>query len=76
MTRFYFDVRDDFYSADDNVGSDLAGVETARREAVRLVTSIATDVFNANGSGVTVKVRDDDRALFEVSVSLSCRDFC
>ena len=72
--RYYFDVRDDFYSAEDEKGEELADVDAARREAVRVATSIAGDVFGADGSSITVRVRDQVQPLFELRVSLSRRE--
>ena len=72
--RYYFDNDDDFYSANDDAGEELSGIDAARHEAVKVATSIARDLFTANGSGITVTVRDKTQAVFEVSVSLSRRD--
>jgi hypothetical protein len=72
--RYFFDIRDDFYSADDADGEELSGVDAAHREAVKVATSIAGDLFIAKGSEITVTVRDEQRPLFAISVNLSRKD--
>jgi hypothetical protein len=67
--RYYFDLQDDVYSAGDRDGIDLPSVEDARQKANDIATSIARDLFNANGSKVLVTVRDDTKPLFAVTVS-------
>ncbi len=72
--RYFFDIRDDFYAAEDNDGEELAGIEAARREAVRVASSIAGDLFASEGSAITVTVRDENRPVFEVNVNISRRN--
>jgi Domain of unknown function (DUF6894) len=72
--RYFFDIRDDFFAAEDDQGEELAGPDIARREAVKVATSIAEDLFVANGSEITVIVRDEERPLFEIIVNLRTRD--
>jgi hypothetical protein len=72
--RFYFDIQDDFYIASDDAGGDFPSVEAARREAVTVATSIARDLFMANGSQVTVTVRDDVKPLWQMTVTLTRKD--
>lgn len=72
--RYFFDIRDDFYASDDPDGEELAGPEAARREAIKIATSIAGDVFVSNGAKVAVTVRDGQRSLFEVIVTLSAEE--
>ncbi|WLB24120.1 DUF6894 family protein [Bradyrhizobium japonicum] len=72
--RYFFDIRDDFYSADDADGEELSGIDAAHREAVKVATSIAGDVFVAEGFEITVTVRDEERPIFEVSVNLNRKD--
>ena len=71
---YFFDIRDDFYAAVDDQGLELTGLDAARREAVRLATAIAPDVFAADGAEITVTIRNEDQTMFEVSVSLRARD--
>lgn len=72
--RYFFDVRDDFYAAVDDQGSELTDHDAARREAVRLATSIAPDVFAADGAEITVTIRSEEQSLFDVSVTLRTRN--
>jgi len=68
--RFYFDVYDDIYSAVDNDGIDLPTVEDARKKANHITTSIARDVFDGDGSKVSVTVRDETKIVFMMTVRL------
>lgn len=72
--RYFFDIRDDFYSADDDAGEDLPDIDAARREAVRIATHIASDIFVANGSEVRGVIRGEQKPLFEVTVKLNTKD--
>jgi hypothetical protein len=72
--RYFFDIRDDFYSAEDMDGEELPGIDAAHKEAIKVATSIAGDLFVAKGSEITVTVRDEQRPLFAVSVNLSRKD--
>jgi hypothetical protein len=73
--RFYFDIHDDYYSAQDEQGIDLANAEAARQHANKVATSVACDVFEASGSQLTVTVRDGTRPLFALVLTLSLRQF-
>jgi hypothetical protein len=73
--RYYFDVHDDVYSAQDKDGIDLPSVNEARKKAYEIATSIAQDVFNAGGSKLLVTVRDHTKPLFALTVTLSIEDF-
>jgi len=68
--RFYFDVHDEIYSAVDNDGTTLHQVEDARKKANQIATAIARDVFDANGSKISVTVRDQNKILFVMTISL------
>ena len=72
--RYYFDIRDNFYASEDDLGVEMSGVDAARQEAVKVASSIAGEVFLAKGSEVIVRVRDQERPLFEVALSLCERD--
>jgi len=72
--RFYFDIRDDFYTAVDAEGVNLPTVEAARKEGSDLAASIARDLFQSNGSQVVVTVRDDAKPLFELTLTLTQKD--
>jgi hypothetical protein len=73
--RYYFDVRDDFVAVSDGEGTKYASREAARKEAIVTATSIARDVFTANGSQVTLTVRSEDGPLFEMTVTLVRKEF-
>jgi hypothetical protein len=68
--RFYFDVHDEIYSAVDNDGTTLLQLEDARKKANDIATAIARDVFDANGSKLSVTVRDQSKILFVMTISL------
>ena len=72
--RYFFDIRDDFYAANDDDGADFLDPAAARREALRAATTIAEDLFIANGSAIKVTVWDDDGPLFEIVVYLKMKD--
>ncbi|AWL93011.1 hypothetical protein CIT37_12935 [Bradyrhizobium ottawaense] len=72
--RYFFDIRDDSYSADDDAGEYLPDIDAARREAVRIATQIAGDIFLAKGSEVRVVVRGELKPLFEITVKLKTKD--
>jgi hypothetical protein len=42
--RYYFDIRDDHYAADDQEGTELGGNDAAWQEAIKTATMIAGDV--------------------------------
>lgn len=73
--RYFFDIRDDFYSADDDAGEEFPSLDDARREAVKIATSVASDIFMARGSEVRVVVRGEQQPVLEVTVKLSTREF-
>ena len=68
--RFYFDVHDEIYSAVDNDGTTLPQVEDARKQANHIATAIARDVFDTNGSKLSVTVRDQNKILFVMTIRL------
>jgi len=72
--RYYFDIRDDLLAVSDGEGTEYASLEAARKEAIIAVTSIARDVFTAKGSQVTVTVRNEQGPLFEMTVTLDCKE--
>jgi len=72
--RYFFDIRDDFLALPDEEGAEHASLEAARKEAIVTATSIARDVFTANGSQVTVTVRGEDGPVFELTVALSRKE--
>lgn len=72
--RYFFDIRDDFYSADDDTGEELPSINAARREAVVIATSVASDLFAEPGSEVRIVVRDEGGPLLEVTVKLSTNE--
>ena len=71
--RFYFDIQDDHYCARDSEG--VPSVHAARKQANNIITSIARDLFDADGSQVAVTVRDDTDNLFVLTVTLSFKEF-
>jgi hypothetical protein len=71
--RYFFDIRDDFYAANDDDGAEFSDPATARREAVKVATSIAEDIFTAHGSQIAVTVRDNEGPLFEIIVNLKTK---
>jgi len=73
--RFYFDIQDDHYSARDSEGVALPSVQAARKQANNIITSIARDLFDADGSQVAVTVRNDKDNLFVLTVTLSLKEF-
>jgi hypothetical protein len=73
--RFYFDIRDDFYSATDHDGVNLPTVDAARKEGSDIAASIARDLFRSSGSRVVVTVRNDERPVFELTLTLTQEDF-
>jgi len=73
--RFYFDIDDDYYSARDEDGIELASDEAARHHANKVASSIACDLFDASGSQLTVTVRDSTRPLFALVITLSVTHF-
>jgi hypothetical protein len=73
--RYYFDIQDDFLAVSDSEGTEYSSLEVATREAIVTATSIARDVFTAKGSQVTLTVRSQDRALFEMTVRLARKEF-
>jgi len=73
--RFYFDIDDDHYSAKDGEGIDLPNIQAAHQHANRVSTSVACDVFDANGSKVIVTVRDDLQPLLSLTLTLSREEF-
>ncbi|MGL9622384.1 hypothetical protein QRQ56_30865 [Bradyrhizobium sp. U531] len=72
--RYFFDIRDDLYTADDDTGEEHVSLEAARQEAVKIATSIAADLFASNGSEVRVIVRDERAPLLEVTVTLATKE--
>jgi hypothetical protein len=68
LMRYYFDLHDDVFSAEDKDGVDLPSVENARQKAIDIARSVARDLFNANGSNVLVTVRNDTKPLFALTV--------
>ncbi|MGC2775167.1 MAG: hypothetical protein WA418_05940 [Bradyrhizobium sp.] len=72
--RYFFDIRDNFYAADDEDGVEYSDSAAARREALKVATSIAEDLFIANGSEISVTVRDKDGPLFELIVNLQTKE--
>jgi hypothetical protein len=72
--RFFFDIRDDFFAASDEDGTEFPDVEGAKKEAIAMGTSIARDVFTSKGSKVVVTVRTADKPVFQVRVILERED--
>src|SRR3569833_3410503 len=73
LMRYFFVIRYDFFSADDDTGEDLPSNDAARREAVKTATSVASDLFITNGSEVRVIVRSEQGPLLEVTVKLTIK---
>jgi hypothetical protein len=69
--RYYFDIRDDHYAADDQEGTALGGNDAAWQEAIKTATMIAGDVFIAGGSAVTVTVRNSSEPIFAIRLSMT-----
>lgn len=72
--RYYFDTQDDFLALSDTEGTEYASLEVATREAIITATAIARDVFTAKGSQVTVTVRTEDSALFEMTIRMARKE--
>jgi hypothetical protein len=72
--RYFFDIRDDFYAAVDDEGLELPDFNAARREAVRVATAIARDVFAADGAEITVTIRSEEESLFDINITLRTKD--
>ena len=71
MPRYYFDINDDQFSIVDTHGTDLSGLEAAKKEAVMIATSIARDIFpSGGGASVRINVRDEHTRLFTATVAL------
>jgi hypothetical protein len=73
--RYYFDIRDDFLALSDEEGTEYASLEAAGNDAIVTATSIARDVFTANGSRVTLTVRREDGPVFEMTLTFSRKEF-
>jgi len=59
MPRFYFDIREDGTSIEDEEGIDLADVNAAQKEAVKSVAEIGHAVLPETGlRSVSIDVRD------------------
>ena len=72
--RFYFDVKDDFFAAIDEEGTELASLKAAERDAIAMATAVARDLFSSRGTEVLVTVRDGKQPLFELRITAARKD--
>ena len=65
MPLYFFDVRETERSFRDDTGTELAGLEEVRTEAMRFLPEVARDHIPANGDAQSfvVLVRDEDGGL-------------
>jgi hypothetical protein len=72
MPRFYFDIDDGERRSRDNEGTELAGPEDARREAIGVLPDIAREELpDGNRRTFACRVRDEsDTVIFLATLSL------
>jgi hypothetical protein len=72
VPRYFFDIEDDQLSVADSMGSDLADLDAAKREAITTAASIAKDLFPVGASeSVTITLRQGSAVILKTTVRLS-----
>jgi hypothetical protein len=73
MPRFFFDIDDMTRAMEDDVGSELADLAEAHREATETLIQMGRDVFRDKSRGVlAVAIRDETGAVLRrVRLTLS-----
>jgi hypothetical protein len=76
MPRYFFDIDDMTRAMKDDVGSDLANLAEAHREAAGTLIQMGRDVFRDGSSGsLSVIIRDESGAVLrKVWLTLSIGD--
>jgi hypothetical protein len=74
MARYYFDVLDGDFSADDE-GVDLSDARAALAEALQSLPDMAKDCLSAEGQReIRITVRDEaQKPLYEATLTISAR---
>jgi hypothetical protein len=65
MQRFYCDIENNGHFIPDNEGTELAGVASAREEALEALASLVPSAFATGGDrrNLAINVRDEDGSL-------------
>lgn len=70
MTRYYFDLQDDFGMTSDDEGMEFASLQRVREEAARSLADMARDDVTTFGGKtpheLAIAVRDDDGPVLQV----------
>ena len=73
--RYYFDIRDDHYTAEDQEGTELGGNEDGLAGSYQDRDDDCGRRLCCGGSAVTVTVRDSTEPIFAISMSMTSTHF-
>ncbi|MER8811135.1 DUF6894 family protein [Mesorhizobium australicum] len=71
MPTYHFDYRDNDKMLPDELGSDIADLETARLEAVKTLAELARGIDRPDHQILSIEVREGHKPLLKVSLTLN-----
>jgi hypothetical protein len=73
MAIYHFDYRDNEMLVPDKEGTEIADLETARQDAVRILAELANGIERSEHRVLSIEVREGHKPLLQVSLTLDIK---